>query len=98
MAPRGPQNDWLDVERYPYVFGRSRHLLQNKFFDPCTPSMRKVDGGGKHKLFRGLCAVQEGYMLFRRFIWIPRRVVYCKGGYMKQNAIGRPLPRFLTKN
>ena len=22
------------------------------------------------------------YMLFRRFIWVPRRVVYCSGGYM----------------
>ena len=44
--------------------------------------MRKVDGGGKHKLFRGLFAVQEGYMLFRRLIRMPRRVVYCSGGYM----------------
>ena len=31
------------------VFGRSRQLLQNKFFDPITPSMRKgCDGGEKY--------------------------------------------------
>ena len=27
------------------VLGRSRQLLLNKFFDPSTPSMRKVDDG-----------------------------------------------------
>ena len=34
---------------YPQVFGRSRHLLLNKFFDPSTPSMRKVDDGEKKR-------------------------------------------------
>ena len=29
------------------VFGRSHQLLLNKFFDPSTPSMRKVDKGKK---------------------------------------------------
>ena len=28
---------------YPLIFGHSRQLLPNKFFDPITPSMRKVD-------------------------------------------------------
>ena len=38
---------------YPQVFGRSKQLLMNKFFDPSTPSMRKgrdgekKNGGGK---------------------------------------------------
>ena len=27
------------------VFGRSHQLFLNKFFDPSTPSMRKVDDG-----------------------------------------------------
>ena len=31
------------------VFGRSRQLLLNKFFDPSTPSMRKVDFGEEEK-------------------------------------------------
>ena len=34
---------------YPKVFGRSKQLLLNKFFDPSTPSMRKVDDGEKKK-------------------------------------------------
>ena len=29
---------------YPYVFGCSKQLWQNKFFDPSTPSMRKMGG------------------------------------------------------
>ena len=40
---------WKGV--YPYVFGRSRQLSLNKFFDPSTPSMRKGHDGeknGKH--------------------------------------------------
>ena len=36
---------WKSV--HPLVFGHSHQLLQNKFFDPSTPSMRKVDNGGK---------------------------------------------------
>ena len=34
---------------YPYIFGRSRQLLQNKFLDPSTPSMRTEDNGEKEK-------------------------------------------------
>ena len=34
---------------YPKVFGRSRHLLLNKFFDQSIPSMRNVDDGEKKK-------------------------------------------------
>ena len=30
------------------VFWRSHQLLQNKFFDSSTPSMRKVDDGGEN--------------------------------------------------
>ena len=34
---------------YPQVFGRSRQLFLNKFFDPSTPSMRKVEDGDNKK-------------------------------------------------
>ena len=33
----------------PQVFGCSKQLLLNKFFDPSTPSMRKVDDGERKK-------------------------------------------------
>ena len=33
-------------------FGHSNHLLLNKFFDPRTPSMRKVDDGEKKEKTR----------------------------------------------
>ena len=34
----------------PYVFERSSQVSLNKFFDPSTPSMRKVeDGEGKKR-------------------------------------------------
>ena len=43
---------WKGV--YPKVFGRSRQLSLNKFFDPSTPSMRKgrdgENGGKKWKM------------------------------------------------
>ena len=35
---------WKGV--YPSVFGRSKQLSLNKFFDPSTPSMRKGRDGG----------------------------------------------------
>ena len=38
---------WKGV--YPKVLGRSRQLSLNKFFDPSTPSMRKVDDGEKKR-------------------------------------------------
>ena len=38
---------WKGV--YPQVLGRSRQLSLNKFFDPSTPSMRKVDDGEEKK-------------------------------------------------
>ena len=42
MAARVPKNsDGVWKGMYPQVFGRSRQLLLNKFFDPSTPSMRK---------------------------------------------------------
>ena len=31
------------------MFGRSKQLSLNKFFDPSTPSMRKVDDGEEKK-------------------------------------------------
>ena len=37
---------WKGV--YPKVFGRSKQLLLNKFFDPSTPSMRKGRDGEKN--------------------------------------------------
>jgi len=36
---------WKGVN--PKVFGRSKQLLLNKFFDPSTPSMRKGRDGGE---------------------------------------------------
>ena len=50
MATRGPQmanGVWKMV--YPKVFGRSRHLLPNKFFDQSIPSMRNVGDGEKQE-------------------------------------------------
>ena len=38
---------WKGV--YPQVFGRFRQLSLNKFFDPSTPSMRKVEGREEKK-------------------------------------------------
>ena len=38
---------WKGV--YPWVFGRSKQLSLNKFFDPTTPSMRKGCNGGMGK-------------------------------------------------
>ena len=38
---------WKGV--YPQVFGPSKQLSLNKFFDPSTPSMRKVDDGEEKK-------------------------------------------------
>ena len=38
---------WKGV--YPKVFGFSRQLSINKFFDSSTPLMRKVDVGGEKR-------------------------------------------------
>ena len=38
---------WKGV--YPWVFRHSKQLSQNKFFDPSTLSMRKVDDGEEKK-------------------------------------------------
>ena len=38
---------WKGV--YPYVLGHSRQLSLNKFLDPSTPSMRKVDDEEKKR-------------------------------------------------
>ena len=38
---------WRGV--YPYVFGHSKQLSLNKFIDPSTPSLRKVDDGEKKR-------------------------------------------------
>ena len=37
---------WKGV--YPWVFGRSKQLSLNKFFDPSTPSKRKGRDGEKN--------------------------------------------------
>ena len=42
---------WKGV--YPWVFGRSKQLSLNKFFDLSTPSMRKCHDGGNGKKKRG---------------------------------------------
>ena len=38
---------WKGVQ--PEVIGHFKQLLLNKFFDPSTPSTRKVDNGEKRK-------------------------------------------------
>ena len=43
VGPKMADRVWKDV--CPYVFGHSKTLSLNKFFDPSTPSMRKVDDG-----------------------------------------------------
>ena len=50
LAVRGPEmadGVWKGVQ--PYVIGHFEPFSQNKFFDPSTPSMRKVDDGEKNK-------------------------------------------------
>ena len=49
MAARGPQNYRVLKGGYPYIFGCSHQLSLNKFFDPSTPSMSKVDDVGEDK-------------------------------------------------
>ena len=39
------EGGWKGV--YPQVFGHSKQLSLNKFFDPSTPSMRKGRDGGE---------------------------------------------------
>ena len=46
MGARVPKNGQRGLD-YPYVLGRSCQLLLNKFFEPSTPSIRKVDDGGE---------------------------------------------------
>jgi len=44
--PGGPKMaNWVWEEVYPSVFGPSRQLSLNKFYDSSTPSMRKLDNG-----------------------------------------------------
>ena len=44
MSPKWPTESG---KVYTSVFGHSKQLSQNKFFDPSTPSMRKGCDGGK---------------------------------------------------
>merc|ERR1712030_305998 len=46
-APKMADGVWKGVQ--PQVIGHFKQLLLNKFFDPSTPSMRKVDDGEKEK-------------------------------------------------
>ena len=50
---------WKDVN--PQVFVRSKQLSQNKFFEPSTPSMRKVDDEEEKKEKRENNDVYSGY-------------------------------------
>ena len=47
VGPKMAKGVWKGV--YPQVFGRSRQLSLNKFFDPSTPSMRKGRDGERKK-------------------------------------------------
>ena len=60
MAARGPKmadRVWKSV--FPMVFGRSRQLSQNKFLDPSTYSMRKVDNRGEKNGRGGIIIMAE---------------------------------------
>ena len=46
-GPKMANGVWKGV--FPWVFGCTKQLSLNKFFDPSTPSMRKVDDGEKRK-------------------------------------------------
>ena len=49
-APKWPTgSEKVSTPRRRLVFGHSKQLSLNKFFDPSTPSMRKVDDGEKKK-------------------------------------------------
>ena len=47
------------------VFGRSRQLLLNKFFDPSTPSMRKGDDGETGKTGGNTSLAAPGALAYR---------------------------------
>ena len=47
---------WKGV--YPKVFGHSKQLSLNKFFDPSTPSMRKGRDGGEQVRGTDRCVMQ----------------------------------------
>ena len=49
MATRGPQNGQRGLKRCLLLVGHFKQLLLNKFFDPSTPSMRKVDDAEEKK-------------------------------------------------
>ena len=46
-GPKMAHGVWKGV--HPLVIGLFEPLLQNKFFDPSTPSMRNIDEGEKEK-------------------------------------------------
>ena len=46
-CPKMANGVWKGV--YPEVFGRSKQLSLNKFFDPSTPSMGKGNSEGKER-------------------------------------------------
>ena len=46
-GPKIADGVWKCV--YSWVFGHSKQLSPNKFFDPSTPSMRKGNSGGKKR-------------------------------------------------
>ena len=47
-GPKMADGVWKGV--YPWVFGRSKQLLLNKFYDSSTPSIRKLDNGKGEKM------------------------------------------------
>ena len=70
---RGPQNRQRGST--PRFLDVLKQLLLNKFFDPSTPSMRKVRDGENMD-------VQWGYMLFRGVICCSGGLYAVQEGYM----------------
>ena len=71
---------WKGV--YPQIFGRSCQLSLKKFFDPSTPSMRKVDDGKRKKKRSSFLVATTS---------LP--AVYRPNGYARTTTAGTPHAR-----
>ena len=52
--------DWVWKSIYPQIFGSSRQLSLNKFFDPSTPSIRKGRDREWKKMGVGMTVATNG--------------------------------------
>ena len=80
---------WKGV--YPQVLGRSRQLSLNKFFDPSTPSMRKVDDGEKKEKKKEKREKKKRMAFLVATTSLP--AVYRLNGYTRMTTAGTPHAR-----